>query len=220
MKYSTLNQKILDLFTLLNGAREPYSIDDLSKKLNIDPKTISKYIKKINKLILTYQLDSYIRIVIKNKNQLYMKKDNELYAGRFRTEYLSSLPEIIFLKLVIENKAISTNDFAKELAISESSLRRKIRKINEWLSQIDLQLKRGTYELLGEEERIRAFILNFYWFLYQETPPSFLNQTRVKSKRMANQVLTFFSYKLMKFKKKRLFELFKLAAGAFSWEKE
>lgn len=209
------SKKILDLFTLLNGAREPYSIDDLSKKLNIDPKTISKYIKKINKLILTYQLDSYIKIVIENKNQLYMKKDNELYAGHFRTEYLSSLPEIIFLKLVIENKSISTNDFAKELAISESSLRRKIRKINEWLSQIDLQLKRGTYELLGEEERIRAFILNFYWFLYQETPPSFLNQTRLKSKRMANQVLTFFQLQINEIQKETIVRIIQISCWRF-----
>lgn len=214
------SKKILDLFTLLNGAKIAYSLDDLSEKLHVDPKTVSKYLKKLEEYICIYQLEHHLGLISTDKHQLYLKKDNELSGERFRTAFLSSLPEVIFLKSVIENQPIIIKKFAAELAISESNLRRKIRKINEWLLQSELQLKRGTYELLGEEVRMRAFILNFYWFLYQGISPSFLNQTRVKSKQVTNHVLAFFQLQINEIQKETIVRIIQISFWRFQLEKK
>lgn len=126
------------------------------------------------------------------RNQFYLKKDNELASEQFWVTYLNNLPEIIFLKLIIQGNNIQTMELAETLSISESSLRRRVKKISNWLEHRKLCLKRGTYELIGEETQIRGFILHFYWFVYRGIKSSFLQQEREENTLLTNHILHFF----------------------------
>lgn len=54
MEYSKIfgfeSSKLLELFTLLNTANNVYTIEELSCSLQVDPKTILKYINKLSEL--------------------------------------------------------------------------------------------------------------------------------------------------------------------------
>lgn len=196
MEYSKIfdfeSNKLLELFTLLNTANDVYAIEELSSKLQVDPKTILKYIKKLGELFELYYLADQLAISTIIRNQFYLKKDNELVSEQFLTNYLNSLPEIIFLKSVIEGNKIRIKQFTETLSISESSLRRRIRKISSWLEERNLYLKRGTYELLGDEAQIRAFILHFYWYAYRGIKNSFLQQENEENTLVTDQIIHFF----------------------------
>ncbi|OJG89954.1 hypothetical protein RV15_GL001520 [Enterococcus silesiacus] len=130
----------------------------------------------------------------------------------FIVRYLNDLPEIIFLKAIIEEKTIQTKQLAKKLLISESSMRRRVKKINQVLKKMTIRLKWGTYELIGEEEQIRALILGFYWFVYQGTENDFLLQEKVRSQCVTDQLVHFFQMKINGLQKESLFRIVQIAA--------
>lgn len=73
---------------------------------------------------------------------------------------------------------MTVRKLAQELFISESNLRKRIKKINDWLKKINIHLKHGTYELLGDEEQIRILIYHYYRFIFRGTIKRFLLKDR------------------------------------------
>ncbi|WP_271492025.1 helix-turn-helix domain-containing protein [Enterococcus sp. 5H] len=224
MEYSKIfdfeSNKLLELFTLLNTANDVYSIEELSSKLQVDPKTILKYIKKLGELFELYYLADQLTISNIIRNQFYLKKDNELVSEQFLINYLNSLPEIIFLKSIIEGNKIQTMQFAETLSISESSLRRRVRKISNWLEHRNLYLKRGTYELIGDEAQIRAFILHFYWFVYRGIKNSFLQQENEESTLLTNHILHFFQLQVNDLQKESILRIVQITNWRYQKGKE
>lgn len=215
MKYNEIfdfeANKLLELFSLLNAIDEVYSVEKLSIKLRIDPKTIMKYIKKLQDLFKRYHLEEHLDICCKQKNHFYLVRDSELSPEIFRVRYVNDLPEIMILKSIIEEKNVQTMQFVKKMSISESSVRKRVRKINEWLKQINLQLRRGTYEIIGEEEQIRAFILNFYWYVYQGTKNSFLLQETDRCEKLTNRLINFFQMQINDLQRETIFRIIQIS---------
>lgn len=206
------SRKLLKIFNLLSANNEPISLEELSVKLGINPKTTARSLKKIKNLINQYQLDEHLEICSGLKNYFYLKRTNDLYVAFFLVRYLNDVPEIAFLKAIIEEQTIQTKELAKKLLISESSMRRRVKRINEVLKKIAIRLKWGTYELIGEEEQIRALILHFYWFVYQGTDNDFLAQEKGRSQSLTNQLIHFFQMKINDLQKESLFRIVQIAA--------
>ncbi|MBO0472912.1 hypothetical protein IGL98_001479 [Enterococcus sp. DIV0840] len=219
------SSKLLRLFNLLKSTDNSGSLESLSNELGINAKTIVRSMKKINKLFKRYQLDEHLAICSRSKNHFYLRRDNEIYVEFFLVQYLSDLPEITFLKAIIEEEDTQAKQLAENLLISESSMRRRVKKINEWLKKFDIHLKRGTYKLVGEEEQIRAFILHFYWFVYQGTETKFLLMKKENSQQLMNQLVHFFKMQINDLQKESLFRIIQIAAWRYQkgkkvWIKE
>lgn len=217
--------KLLGLFNLLKSVDNNCSLENLSDELGVTGKTILRYIKKMKKLFKRYQLEEYLAICSGSKSKFYLKRENDLYLEIFLVKYVSDLPEIIFLKAIIEDEEIQTKQMADDLSISESSLRKRVKKINEWLKNFDVHLKRGTYELIGEEEQIRALILHFYWFVYQGTENKFLLFKKERSQKLTNKLVEFFQMKINDLQKESLFRMVQIATWRYQkgkkvWIKE
>ncbi|MBO0469408.1 helix-turn-helix domain-containing protein [Enterococcus sp. DIV0242_7C1] len=189
-------RKLLDLFLLLASADGKEKLEIFSRKLSINAKTILRYIKKIKLLIKRFQLEAELSISRKSINYYYLKKSSDYYVEIFLTRFLCELPEIIFLKAIIDDTTIQTKEFSERLSISESSLRRRIKKIDLWLSKSGLSLRRGSYQLVGDEVQIRAFILHFYWLVYRGTIGSFLSSEIESSDKLTETIIHFFQIKI------------------------
>ncbi|MGX7202158.1 hypothetical protein BCR22_03175 [Enterococcus plantarum] len=219
------SSKLLKLFNLLKSTNNNRSLEKLSAELGINTKTIIRSMKKINTLFKQYQLEEHLAICNESKNQIYLKRDNDIYVEYFLVQYFSDLPEVTFLKAIIEEEDIQAKQLAENLLISESSMRRRVKKINEWIKKFDIYLKRGTYELVGEEEQIRAFILQFYWFTYQGTESKFLLLKKERNKRLTNQFIQFFQMQINDIQKETLFRIIQIAGWRYQkgkkiWIKE
>ncbi|WP_375180151.1 helix-turn-helix domain-containing protein [Enterococcus rotai] len=194
------SKKLLGLFNALRSTNNSKSLDTLSKELGINSKTIMRAIKKLKKLFKHYQLDHQLAIGCRDRNQFYLKRQDDQYLEFFLVQYLSDLPEIIFLKTIIEEKNVTTKQLIDSMLVSESSLRRRAKKINCWLKKFDLHLKRGSWELVGEEEQIRALVLPFYWFAYQKTKSHFWVSTIENSREFAIKFISFFNIMICQIK--------------------
>lgn len=219
------SKKILDLFDSLRSTDNGRSLEALSKELELNSKTILRAIKKLMQLFKEHQLERQLTISCHKKNQFYLKREDDLYIEIFWVRYLNELPEIIFLKLIIEEKKLTTKKLLKNILISESSLRRRANKINGWLKQFNLQLKRGSWQLIGEEEQIRALVFHFYWFTYQGAKQKELLQTKQKSRQLCTQFRTFFNLQINDLQVEKLSRIIQVAIWRYQnghkvWIKE
>ncbi|OTN90110.1 hypothetical protein A5819_002609 [Enterococcus sp. 7E2_DIV0204] len=205
------SKKLLGLFNALRYTDNSKSLDTLSKELGINSKTIIRAIKKLKKLFKRYQLEQQLAIGCRDRNQFYLKRQDDQYLEFFLVQYLNDLPEIIFLKTIIEEKNVTTKQLIGSMLVSESSLRRRAKKINGWLKKFNLHLKRGTWELIGEEEQIRALVLPFYWFAYQETKPQSLLCTIENSRELAIKFISFFNMKINDLQKETITRITQIA---------
>lgn len=209
------SSKLLMLFNLLKSTDNSSSLEKLANELEINAKTIVRSMKKINKLFKQYRLEEHLLICRRSKDHFYLKRDNDIYVEFFLVQYLSDLPEITFLKAIIEEEDTQAKQLADNLLISESSMRRRVKKINEWLKKFDIHLKRGTYELVGDEEQIRVFILHFYWFVYQGTENKFLLLKKERSQQITNKLVLFFKMQINDLQKESLFRIIQIAVWRY-----
>ncbi|WP_086312790.1 hypothetical protein A5821_000341 [Enterococcus sp. 7F3_DIV0205] len=209
------SRKLLGLFDLLKSSEKSRSLENISSELGLNVRTIVRSIKKMKRLFQRYQLDQHLAICSHSKKFFYIKRENDLYLETFLVQYLSDIPEIIFLKAIIEEENIQTKKLAEKMMISESSLRRRVKKINEWLKKFEIHLKRGTYEFIGEEEQVRALILHFYWFVYQGTENKFLPLEKGDSQQLSNQLVQFFQMQINELQKESLFRIVQIATWRF-----
>ena len=205
------SKKLLGLFNALRSTDNSKSLDTLSKELGINSKTIIRAIKKLKKLFKRYQLEQQLAIGCRDRNQFYLKRQDDQYLEFFLVQYLNDLPEIIFLKTIIEEKNVTTKQLIDKMLVSESSLRRRAKKINCWLKKFDLHLKRGSWELVGEEEQIRALVLPFYWFAYQKTKSHFWVSTIENSREFAIKFISFFNMKINDLQKETIARITQIA---------
>ncbi|MGM0217475.1 helix-turn-helix domain-containing protein [Enterococcus sp. AZ126] len=201
------SRKLLGLFNLLKSTENNNSLEKLSRELNINAKTIVRSMKKLNQLFKRYQLADHLTICSRAKKYFYIKRDKDIYLELFLVQFLNDLPEVTFLKAIIEEEDIQAKQLAKHLLISESSMRRRVKKINEWLKKFNIDLKRGTYQLMGEEEQIRALILHFYWFAYQGTDNKFLLFKKEKNQQLTDQLVLFFQMQINDLQKETIFRI-------------
>lgn len=203
--------KLLKLFNVLKENEKSCSLKQLSKELRIDSKTILRSLKKLQKLFKRYQLEHHLTICARSRNHFYLERENSFYLETFLVRYVSGLPEIVFLKAIIEEENMSTKQLAENSLIGESSMRKRIKKINGWLNKFNIKLRRGTYEFIGNEEQIRVLILYFYWFVYQGTEAKFLLQGKNRSQRLTERFVLFFQIQINDLQKESLCRMIQIA---------
>ena len=81
------------------------------------------------------------------------------------------------LDYLYRNKEFSIVQLTTKFMISESSLFRKIKELNQLLAAFELQIKNG--QLQGEELQIRYFYFQLYWYI---TPMKYTRKNDVAVK--------------------------------------
>ncbi|MBP2099918.1 helix-turn-helix domain-containing protein [Enterococcus rivorum] len=153
--------KIRELLFLLQSAYAPCSIEQLADKIGVNRKTLMKYIQKLQKLFDKYNFSDYLEIIKVSRNELYLHRENNIHALKFNVCYLLNTIEIRLLMFSFEAEVITFKEMAERLGISESLLRNRIQKLNDWLQSYELRLERQSYKLVGEESQIREFLFQF-----------------------------------------------------------
>ncbi|MTD38667.1 hypothetical protein GIX45_08495 [Erwinia sp. CPCC 100877] len=208
------SSKRLELFLSLKP-NKMIPLEDLSCQLQLNPKTISRYTRKIQKLIRQFHLSDQLRINTDIRAHLCLECEQYSALELFRVRYLLNIPEIVFLKAVIESKAIRTKELAEQLAMSESSLRKRVRKIHDWLRAGNFQLKRGTYELEGDEAELRMLIFYFYEFVYRSNNPTFCALDKKLLQQVTNHIYSFFQLHINELQKSSLSRLIQVSLWRF-----
>lgn len=138
------------------------NIRDVRELLNLSKKSTDNY---IDELIETFQsFGDRCRITYDGTEVVFTKAADFSLEEAERNFYLSS-PKYQILMYLLEEKEINPIRLTQELRISESSLSRKIRDLNQILKEFDLRIWQG--KMIGEESQIRYFYFQLLWYLEQ-----------------------------------------------------
>lgn len=190
------SKKILQTFASLRSSTNAILVSELTKKLNVDKKTTVRYLKKINELIQEYGLENSLEIINESKNKVKLSSKNDLDLEFFKMQFLGSIPEVVIMQKVLAECPFQTIELANQLGMSESTVRKRMQKINHWLDRYQLKLKRASYQLVGPEIQLREFMLQFNWLVNQGINNDLLLDSEGIFEELYRQVTLFFQLNL------------------------
>lgn len=131
---------------------------------------ILKCCKEIKEILNLIYKDSPIKIglIINQHNGIRIERTTNDFLPFYTYIYTNDLSYQIIKSIIIEEYA-STELLKNTLGTSESSLRRKIRNINDSLKTFDIYIS-GTKNLvlIGEEKNTRIFFFLFLWSFHRQ----------------------------------------------------
>lgn len=145
---------------LLSGGKD--TITEMMKKLQLSKKSVENYLEELRDDLAIYEGQCQL---IYDKTNVEFWKIPEFSLCELELTWYQEAPKYQILIHLLENKEMAFIRLTQELAISESSLSRKIKEINTLLKEFKLMIWQGKIE--GEESQIRYFYFQLMWYLDQ-----------------------------------------------------
>ena len=145
---------------LLSGGQT--TMTEMTAKLQISKKSVENYLEELMDDLARYE--GQCRLIY-DKNSIQFWKAPAFSLRELELSWYQEAPKYQILIHLLENKEMAFIRLTQELAISESSLSRKIKEINVLLKEFKLMIWQGKLE--GEESQIRYFYFQLMWYLDQ-----------------------------------------------------
>lgn len=150
------------------------NVHNVSKILELSKKSTDNYIEELMVDLKPFQGRCQITY---DGTKVAFSKTADFSIEEFeRKLYLNSSKYQILLHLLGE-KEIHPVRLSQELKISESSLSRKIKDVNQLLKEFDIRIWQG--KIMGEESQIRYFYFQLLWYLGQGYEKSSSRETHI-----------------------------------------
>lgn len=135
------------------------SLKELEREIHVSLPTLQKELVALEIELNHYDKRAHL---IRNENDAYLLElPNHFSVKAFLTNYLEQSLDYQLLLSVFSQKNISITKMMMELQVSESSLFRRFKAINQLLSEFDIQIKNKN--IVGSEKQIRYFFFHFFW---------------------------------------------------------
>lgn len=169
------------LLSLLYKQPSFFSISELSEKLKMDRRSIYKYFDLL--LTLPYA-QNHKNVLVAKHGKGYKfngtKKDYKILSRQI----LQTNPFFELIEELLLTNKINITQFAYDNFLSESLIQKKINLLKQQLNTIEIDVKKtnGVLNLVGDEEKIRFFIVSFFWKNYHGVhwPFSGISQAKCK----------------------------------------
>ena len=159
-KNQQVHFQILAVF-FQNGSEVSYK--KLAKTLSISAPTLQKELQNLHQNLAAFHEDAALIYSENDQVQLVLPLDFSL--KQFFYAYLSEAIDFQILSYLFFHRDESTTKMMLEMMLSEASLFRRFKAINQLLKEFDIQLK--NKKLIGDEKQIRFF---YYQFFSQSYP--------------------------------------------------
>lgn len=149
--------RVLKQLLLAGGS---ITITDMVTSLSVSKKSVENYLEELMDDLKPYQDKCQLSY---DKTMIYYSKTSEFSMWEVEKTWYDKAPKFQILLHLLRNREIAFIRLTQELAVSESSLSRKIKELNQLLKEFDLMIWQGKLE--GEESQIRYFYFQLLWYL-------------------------------------------------------
>ena len=158
------------------------SVYNLSLKLDLNQRSIQRYIHELEEKIELFNLETGATVRI-DYNKFKGIKINYGTSAAFKLKnfIFDNDDTIDLLNQLIFSKITSIKKYSEDNFISEYSLKKSIAKIEELLEGFQIKLSKHKTVFEGRERNIRMFIYIFLWTLYKDTewPFSYISEEKI-----------------------------------------
>lgn len=163
------NQIMLNMLDLIADSNRWYSINEISTELLVVERTVQRYVHRLQELVDSYNEDRNHLITINYEK--YKGIQLEIDSGSNYMELKSYILEndetMKIFKLIIFEEFHSISKYAADNYVSESSIRKSLKKIKQFLNNYQLTLSRSPFSIEGEEKQIRLIIYITAWVIFK-----------------------------------------------------
>ncbi len=161
MKFEQLLEKkeakqlqLLKKLLLVGGELE---LHEMAAYLRISKPSLEKYVDELFLYLAPYSDQCHL---FYQGSSLVLETSPEFSLNQIEYVFYHSSIKFQVLEHVLINQEIATIPLAQKLMISESSLFRKIKELNQVLAEFGLEIWQG--KLMGEEARFAIFIFSCF----------------------------------------------------------
>ncbi len=134
-------------------------IKDLEQELDVSVPTLQKEIRSLETALELFDEES--KLVRLDNEYLSVQLANEFSVKKFVYSYLEQALDYQILLFVFQHKKVSITKMALDLQVSEASLFRRLKSINQQLEEFEIQFR--NKKMVGDELQIRVFYYYFFW---------------------------------------------------------
>lgn len=162
----TKNQEVqFIVFEYLLYHDVPISLKELEREIHVSLPTLQKELIALQMELTSY--DNKAQLLRDEQDFYELKLPNRFSVKDFLTHYLEQSLDYQLFLAVFSHKNISITKMMMSLQVSESSIFRRFKAINQLLAEFDVQIKNKN--IIGEEKQIRYFFFHFFWHSHSFT---------------------------------------------------
>lgn len=135
-----------------------HTMEELSNLLGYSIRTIRNDIDYFRE-----EFDDLFSIQLSKTNHWFIKRKKSLSILHAMNRIYRDNLNVQLLKLMLEKKHMSLEEYAQDLHTSYSSLFRNIKMLNELLERFHLSVSTKPFQLKGEMQQIRYFYSLLFW---------------------------------------------------------
>lgn len=166
-------QKQIDFLRQLMITNQPLTKNQLFKDSGLSKNAFEQY---LNELIeLGVEFNQSFRLTCNTENYLDLTFRPGVCLEQIIVYFLDSSIKYQLFYLQLMNKNLSIFDLTQKLLISESTLFRKQKELNQLLQAFHIQIKNG--DLIGDETQIRYAYFELFTFIQTYANEEFLEET-------------------------------------------
>lgn len=208
MLLDTNSRNILSILSIISEKNEWYTIHEISEKLNVVERTIQRYIihlkdcidqfnegeKENDRLFLSYEKYKGVHLETPKGQGLH----------RFKQLVLEQDETFLMLKEIFFEEFQSVTKYAMEHFISESKVRKSLKKIRYYLKRYHLSLSNISFRIVGEEKQIRLLTYYVVWYGFKGNDWPFRQVSQNKVYEVIDSLDVSLSMKLTQTQRKQL----------------
>ncbi|EOL42246.1 helix-turn-helix domain-containing protein [Enterococcus phoeniculicola] len=132
------------------------TISNLSKKIKIPERTLKKDISEINEYIYPAKIESNYKFGIRITRPLNIST-TFIYNSLFNQSI-----SFLIIENLLTNKYTSIGQISDELFLSDSTVKREIKRINEVLQASNFSICTTNLDMVGDEQEISQFYYQYF----------------------------------------------------------
>ncbi|STD21804.1 helix-turn-helix domain-containing protein [Enterococcus mundtii] len=161
--------EILRMLVLEGGSA---SINELRSSVKLSKSAFDQYIEDLELIGRMMKTKISVR---KNEFQVVLELDEHTSLEKIMLFLVQQSVKYQILTYLLEHQQASSVRLATAFTISESSVFRKTKELNQLLKEFSLQIKNG--QIQGEELQIRYFYYSLFQFFPESQRPQYLQDT-------------------------------------------
>lgn len=165
----TQNKIMLNILDLIADSNRWYTINEISTELLVVERTVQRYIHRLQELVDSYndERDHLVTINYEKYKGIQLEIDSGSNYMELKSYILENDETMKIFKLIIFEEFQSISKYATDNFVSESSIRKSLKKIKQFLANYQLTLSRSSFSIEGEEKQIRLIIYITAWIIFK-----------------------------------------------------
>lgn len=168
MLLDTNSRNILSILSIISEKNEWYTIHEISEKLNVVERTIQRYIIHLKDCIDQFnegeEENDRLFLSYEKYKGVHLETPKGHGLHRFKQLVLEQDETFIMLRDIFFEEFQSVTKYAMEHYISESKVRKSVKKIRYYLKRYHLSLSNISFKIVGEEKQIRLLTYYVVWY--------------------------------------------------------